>query len=339
MNSKPDGGGGRRNEKEVFLSAHRCPEVDLLPHHESQPGIVPPGSVSANVKQAQVTSTGQSESNYLDVSSTPHCDEDEDGTISDWSEEDLSLHFSPSVIISSDDEECTFDMPASTTSGDADSYRVYRGLIAGANQGLHVGANSKQRLQKSFSLDESKTKMASCIIKNVLSKKMQAEQNHSKTPHGKIKPTMVPNLPQPVEQPRVSEGAGGETGGGVTKAPIHVVRDMRSLVKNTYSHTMSTSHNSKPLGFKLVGQGGSPPPTYQQAVGVKSHDHSKNSLGGTVKQVTAVSHAVTEKESEQQTQSSNHTAEKRQRANRNQESTGRCPRPCWGSFVHYVTQS
>lgn len=26
-------------------------------------------------------------------------------------------------------------MPASTTSGDADSYRVYRGLIAGANQG------------------------------------------------------------------------------------------------------------------------------------------------------------------------------------------------------------
>lgn len=129
--------------------------------------------------------------------------------------------------------------------------------------------------------------MASCIIKNVLSKKMQAEQNHSKTPHGQIKLTMVPNLPQPVEQPGVSEGAGGETGGGVTKAPIHVVRDMRSLVKNTYSHTLSTSQNSKPLGFKLVGQGRSPPPTYQQAVGVKSHDHSKNSVGGTVKQITA----------------------------------------------------
>lgn len=109
MNSKPDGGGGRRKEKEVFLSAHRCPEVDLVPHHESEPGIVPPGSVSANIKQAQVTSTGQSELNYLDVSSTPHCDEDEDGTISDWSEEDLSLHFSPSVIISSDDEEGTFE--------------------------------------------------------------------------------------------------------------------------------------------------------------------------------------------------------------------------------------
>lgn len=129
--------------------------------------------------------------------------------------------------------------------------------------------------------------MASCIIKNILSKKMQAEQNHSKTPHGQIKPTMVPNLPQPLEQPRVIEGAGGETGGGVPKAPIHVVRDMRSLVKNTYSHTLSTSQNSKPLGFKLVGQGGSPPPTYQQAVEVKGHDHSKNSVGGTVMQVAA----------------------------------------------------
>lgn len=109
MNSKPYGRGGISKEKEVFLSAHRCPEVDLVPHHESEPGIVPPGSVSANIKQAQVTSTSQSELNYLDVSSTPHCDEDEDGTISDWSEEDLSLHFSPSVIISSDDEEGTFE--------------------------------------------------------------------------------------------------------------------------------------------------------------------------------------------------------------------------------------
>lgn len=37
----------------------------------------------------------------------------------------------------------------------------------------------KQRLQKSFSLDEtsSKTKMASCIIKTILSKKMQQEEN------------------------------------------------------------------------------------------------------------------------------------------------------------------
>lgn len=103
MSTRLEGGG--RTDKEAFLSAHRCPEADLLPHHKSETQILPPGSVSADPKQPEVTSTGQSDSNYLDVSSTPHCDEDEDGTISNWSEEDLSLHFSPSVIISSDDEE------------------------------------------------------------------------------------------------------------------------------------------------------------------------------------------------------------------------------------------
>lgn len=60
---------------------------------------------------------------------------------------------------------------------------------------------------------------------------------------------------------------------------------MRSLVKNTYSHTFSAPQNSKPLSFKVVGQGGSPPPTYQQAVGVKVHNQSKNPVRGTVKQV------------------------------------------------------
>lgn len=111
---------------------------------------------------------------------------------------------------------------------------------------------------------------------------MQAEQSHCKTPHVQNKP----NLPQPSEQQRASVG-GGETGGGVPKAPIHVVRDMRSLVKNTYSHTLSASQNSKPLGFKIASQGGSPPPTYQQAVGVKDHNQSKNSAGRTVEQVNA----------------------------------------------------
>lgn len=117
---------------------------------------------------------------------------------------------------------------------------------------------------------------------------MQAEQSHCKTPHVQNKPTVVPNLPQAVEQQRAREGGGGgETGGGVPKAPIHVVRDMRSLVKNTYSHTFATSQNSKPLRLKVVSQRGSPPPSYQQAVGVKVHNQSKNSVGGTVKPVSA----------------------------------------------------
>ncbi|KAL2094858.1 hypothetical protein ACEWY4_009577 [Coilia grayii] len=48
----------------------------------------------------------------------------------------------------------------------------------GPEQQRSVQAVRKQRLQKSLSLDEtsSKTKMASCLIKNVLSKKMQHEQ-------------------------------------------------------------------------------------------------------------------------------------------------------------------
>lgn len=103
MSTRLEAGG--RKDKEAFLSAHRCPEADLLPHHKSETQILPPGSVSADPKQPEVSNAGQPDSNYLDVSSTPHCHEDEDGSISDWSEEDLSLHFSPSVIISSEDEE------------------------------------------------------------------------------------------------------------------------------------------------------------------------------------------------------------------------------------------
>ena len=37
---------------------------------------------------------------------------DDEGSVSDWSEEDLSLHFSPSVILSSDegsDADCGFE--------------------------------------------------------------------------------------------------------------------------------------------------------------------------------------------------------------------------------------
>lgn len=158
--------------------------------------------------------------------------------------------------------------------------------------GLHVGAKTKQRLQKSFSLDETKTKMASGIIKSVLSKKMQAERGHCRGPPVQSKPTVAPNLPQAIEQQRAREGGGGgggggggsEAAGGAARAPLHVVRDVRSLVRNTYSRAFSAPQTSKPLRFKAVGQGGSPPPSYQQAVGVKVHHPSRNLLGGIAKQ-------------------------------------------------------
>ncbi|XP_078101444.1 uncharacterized protein LOC144514121 [Sander vitreus] len=74
-------------------------------------------------------------------------------------------------------------MPAALppSSSDVDGCSVYRGLVAAAPQGCNGGGDlvPRQRLQKSFSLDETKTKMASCIIKSILSKKMQVEQNNS----------------------------------------------------------------------------------------------------------------------------------------------------------------
>ena len=107
MSSGLDGGrGGRGGAREVFLSSHRCPEVDLLPHHDSKNQIPPPDSLVP-----EFTCTGQSEANYLDVSSSGQSEkeeeeeEEEEGSVSDWSDEDLSFHFSPSVILPSDEEE------------------------------------------------------------------------------------------------------------------------------------------------------------------------------------------------------------------------------------------
>lgn len=66
-----------------------------------------------------------------------------------------------------------------------DIFQRQHSMPAAFHQELHmadqtsVQAERKQRLQKSFSLDETsgKTKMASCMLTSVLSKKMQHEQN------------------------------------------------------------------------------------------------------------------------------------------------------------------
>ena len=150
---------------------------------------------------------------------------------------------------------------------------VYIGLLF---LGLPGGGNSRQRLQKSFSLDETKTKMASCIIKSVLSKKMQEEQKNSKTSHLQKKSAVLTSLPQPADQQRLRDGGGSKTGGGIPKAPVHVVRDVRSLVKNIRSLSFSAAENNNKLtSIKVIAQEESPPPTYQQAVGVKDHDEMK----------------------------------------------------------------
>lgn len=145
--------------------------------------------------------------------------------------------------------------------------------------GFHVPGQSKQQLQKSLSLDETKTKLASCIIKSVLSKKMQAEQNNSKTSYQQRRPTVLPS--KPVDQQRMMDRGGEDGEEGAFKAPVHVVRDMRSLVKSTNTLPSTTlrvtQQHNKPTSFKVIGQEESPPPTYQQAVGVKDPDRTKRS--------------------------------------------------------------
>lgn len=84
------------------LGAHGCAEADLPPCHSSSPQILPPCSLVPADKRSEVTWTGEREVEYLDIFSRDDEEEDEG---SEWSEEDLSLHFSPSVILQSDDEE------------------------------------------------------------------------------------------------------------------------------------------------------------------------------------------------------------------------------------------
>ena len=106
MSGGTDGGGGQKRAA-AFLSAHRCPGIDIVPHHSPETKIPPPGSVGVGAKNPELSCSRHSEADYLVVSSAcrPEEDEEEEGTISDWSEEDLTLHFSPSVINPSDDEE------------------------------------------------------------------------------------------------------------------------------------------------------------------------------------------------------------------------------------------
>ncbi len=109
MSTVLDREGGGRRENNFFLSTHRCPEVDLLPHHnaETQSSLTSPPFPTE--KSSEAACTGQSKTEYLDIPSTSNSEEEEaeeEGeSISDWSEEDLSLHFSPSVILASGDEE------------------------------------------------------------------------------------------------------------------------------------------------------------------------------------------------------------------------------------------
>lgn len=106
--------------------------------------------------------------------------------------------------------------------------------------------------------------MASCFIKNILLKKMQVDQSGSTTTDLKKKAEQTPGQSPPAEQ------HGGRTGGCAFKAPVPVVRDMRMLVKHTTTNGAKPD-SKKPATFKMTVQEESPPPTYQQAVGVKGH--------------------------------------------------------------------
>ncbi|KAK7912677.1 hypothetical protein WMY93_012888 [Mugilogobius chulae] len=180
---------------------------------------------------------------YLDV-----CLSDED-ELSDWSEEDLSLHFSASVLKSSESESEPepdpgpgpgpgpgLDQTEPSQTGpqsklqSPDSYLglpenkprpqpqqphphtflrqhslpeagggAYKGLIAGL-QAHSADVQDQRKLQKSFSLDESRTKMASCLIKNVLSKRMGQAEEQQGAPRSKPKEDLQRSKPREEQQ-------------------------------------------------------------------------------------------------------------------------------------------
>lgn len=138
---------------------------------------------------------------------------------------------------------------------------------------------------------------------------MQAEQNNSKTSYQQTRPTGLPSTLQHVDQQRVTDMGGEDAGGGAFKAPVHVVRDMRSLVKNTYSLPSTTlrvtQQHNKPTSFKVIGQEESPPPTYQQAVRVKDHDRTKKSSQASFSSKSTTGHINSVTASLSQSQHSN----------------------------------
>ncbi|XP_054902698.1 uncharacterized protein prob1 [Poeciliopsis prolifica] len=275
-----EGGRGARKD----LGAHGC---------SSSPQILPPCSLVSADKRSEVTRTGEREVEYLDIFSR---DEEEEDEGSEWSEEDLSLHFSPSVLLQSDDEEVEPEsgvecvraaieaqvtmkddppqgggvterhshplsflrqnsMPASlhthpTASGEAGGNRVYKGRIAGANNGLLL-EGSRRCLQKSYSLDESKTKMASSLLMNILSKKMQVEQKSATA--NSLKKTEAAPAPQAPPAPHAPPaGQQGEQQGETDafKAPLHLVRDVKSF--NSISNSKAVRMN--PVSCNAIGQ-------------------------------------------------------------------------------------
>lgn len=92
-------GRDRGERRRLLLSAHRCPEVDFLPHHNSETKLPPLFAQVAPLKKPDVTC------NYLEVSTHSSDDIEDSESFSDWSDEDLSLHLPPSVILQSEEEE------------------------------------------------------------------------------------------------------------------------------------------------------------------------------------------------------------------------------------------
>lgn len=92
-------GRDRGERRRLFLSSHRCPEVDFLPHQDSEAQFPPQFSHHTAPKKPEPNC------NYLEVSTQSSDDINDSESFSDWSDEDLSLHLPPSVILQLEDEE------------------------------------------------------------------------------------------------------------------------------------------------------------------------------------------------------------------------------------------
>ncbi|CAL8340947.1 unnamed protein product [Lota lota] len=193
-------------------------------------------------------------------------EEEEEESYSDWSEEDLSLHFSPSIIIPSDEESDR--ETGETQSKEKDGPQGKGGVEVSANQLL--GQSTCHR------------------------------------PATFLRQHSMPAYYQRRLATSDEEGPRGYRGLVTAGRPVHIVRDIKSQVQttgrlsftNTSSAATTTHHRAtgwNHVTYKVIGADHSPPPSYQQAVGVKGTEEAPKShpVASQGASVTSQAHAST----------------------------------------------
>ncbi|CAF87625.1 unnamed protein product, partial [Tetraodon nigroviridis] len=158
-------------------------------------------------------------------------------------------------------------MPASTASGDADSHRAYRGLVAGANHG-------KITLLRRHTLRRNIKAIGQWCVSGVQGCTLEETRSRG------CRSLSLWMKPRPRWRPASSKAFCLKR----CRQSRAAAQPLRGRINRAWQPTSPRPESNKGPRREeegVVRQGGSPPPSYQQAVGVKVHKPSKNSLGGT----------------------------------------------------------